>query len=105
MNEALPFILLGLVLTVGYLVWRLGPGSKSRKREAQSLEAFLAGAEREAREKKAREQGVLDLDPAVAKKQEKLRKMVEQNPLPEGQTGDGQELSPQSPRVGEEKQD
>ena len=72
--EWIPFILLGLVLSVGYLVWRAGPGSRAR-REKVDLDVVLFQAEREAREKAARERGVLSGDPAM----EKVRRMAEKS--------------------------
>lgn len=102
MGTALPFFLLGLVLTVGYLLWRVGPGRHGRKKDDLPLEVYLARAEKEAREEAAKKQGVLELDPVEAKKREQLLKIAEQNQVDEGQTAGEAKESPHLTEEGEE---
>jgi hypothetical protein len=85
--EWIPFILLGLLLSIGYLVWRAGPGSRAR-REKVDVDVLLFKAEREAREKAARERGVLSGDPAM----DKVRRMAEK----------AEDSTPQTPDRGDE---
>ncbi|MCC5876805.1 MAG: hypothetical protein JJU11_11350 [Candidatus Sumerlaeia bacterium] len=102
MGTALPFFLLGLLLTIGYLLWRVGPGRHGRKGNALPPEVYLAKAEREAREEAAKKRGVLELDPGEEKKREQLLKMAEQNQVSECQTGGEREKSPEPTIQGEE---
>lgn len=79
MAEAVPFLLLGLVLTIGYVIWRAGARGRGASRKAASMEAILREAEREARASARKQEELLALSPEKQYEQQRIRRMTEQN--------------------------
>lgn len=73
------FILLGLVVTVGYVVWRVFFARKGRK-DDRTLEEILREAETEARQRAASKRGedneALELTPAQERQRAELQRLA-----------------------------
>lgn len=78
MTEAVPFILLGLVLTIGYIVWRAGVRRREAAGRETSMEDLLREAEQEARAAAREQEDLLALPPEQEYEQQRIRRMAEQ---------------------------